>query len=195
MQKWMLSIFTLLVITLITDSAIAHHVLGRPAYALNEDSNTPSSLQGETQIGDYFVTYMVFPAFPKPKEQGRINLYVKRLDNGETFPGKITFKIRNDTRLSWLGVGEDGETIGVQPPDDKVFRQGFVFNESGDYMVSAQFSAGGEPYNIDFPLRVGAPSSIGPIGIVVGVLILVLVGISLIQRRRAMTGKVRSEHS
>ncbi len=182
---------TIILAVLLTNSASAHHVLGRPAYALNEDSNTPSSLQGETRIGDYFVTYMIFPAFPKPGEQGRINLYVKRLDNNQTFPGRITFKIRND---SWLGVGEGGETIGVQPADDKVFRQGFVFNQSGDYMVSAQFNSGGEPYTIDFPLRVGAPSSIGPIGIVVGLLIALLLGISLIQRRRAMTGKIRSAH-
>ena len=138
---------------------------------------------------------MVFPAFPKPRESGRINLFVKRLDNNQTFPGKITFKIRNDSRLSWLGVGKAGETIGVQAPDDKVFRQGFVFHESGDYLVSAQFNADGEPYTIDFPLRVGAPPSIGPIGMVVGLLIAVLLGINLIQRRRAMTGKVRSAHA
>ena len=56
------------------DFAVAHHVLGRPSYSLGEDSNTPSSLQAETQIGDYFVTYMVFPAFPKPERPGRISL-------------------------------------------------------------------------------------------------------------------------
>lgn len=48
--------------------AYAHHVLGRPAYSLNEDSNTPPSMQVETQIGDYLVNMMVFPAFPKPGE-------------------------------------------------------------------------------------------------------------------------------
>jgi len=43
------------------NEAVAHHVLGRPAYALNENSNTPPSMQLETVIGDYFVNYMVFP--------------------------------------------------------------------------------------------------------------------------------------
>ncbi len=51
----------------VVDFAIAHHVLGRPNYSLNEDSNTPPSMQGEVQIGDYFVTYMAFPAFPRPR--------------------------------------------------------------------------------------------------------------------------------
>jgi len=40
----------------------AHHVLGRPSYSLSEDSTTPPSMQVETQIGDYYVTYMAFPA-------------------------------------------------------------------------------------------------------------------------------------
>ena len=34
------------------DFAAAHHVLGRPAYSLSEDSNTPPSTQAELQIGD-----------------------------------------------------------------------------------------------------------------------------------------------
>ena len=42
--------------------ATAHHVLGRPSYSLNEDSNTPPSMQVEVQLGDLFVTTMVYPA-------------------------------------------------------------------------------------------------------------------------------------
>ncbi len=61
----------------IVDVAEAHHILGRPAYSLNENSNTPPSMQVETMIGDYFVNYMVFPAFPRSKEPGRIHLYAQ----------------------------------------------------------------------------------------------------------------------
>ena len=39
---------------LMSSESFAHHVLGRPAYSLNEDSNTPPSMQVETQIGDTF---------------------------------------------------------------------------------------------------------------------------------------------
>jgi hypothetical protein len=45
---------------------------------------------------------------------------------------------------------------------------------------------------IDFPLRVGPPPIIGPIGIAVGLLVIVLLSVTLIQRRRTMTGKIRS---
>ncbi len=171
--------------------AAAHHVLGRPAYSLNEDSNTPPSMQAEVQVGDYIVTYMVFPAFPRPKHPGRINLYASRIDDGKPYDGKVTIMARGDSWLSWFGVGDAGEKLGRQPPDDNVFRQGYLFDQAGDYIISAEFQADGELYVIDFPLRIGEPAPIGPLGIVVGVLIAVLVTVSVVQRRRAMTGKIR----
>jgi len=176
------------------DFAAAHHVLGRPNYSLNEDSNTPPSMQGEVQIGDYFVTYMAFPAFPRPKSRGRINLYVTRIDDGTPFQGEVTFKARENVWFSWLGIGGKEEKLGVQPSDDNVFRQGFLFHEAGDYIVTAEFQAAGEPYTIEFPLRIGEPTPVGPIGIAVGLLLIVLVTVSVIQRRRAMTGKIRDAH-
>ena len=176
------------------DFAAAHHVLGRPAYSLNEDSNTPPSMQAEIRIGDFFVTYMVFPAFPKPGQPGRINLYATRIDDGTSFQGNVTFKLRADSWFAWLGIGGNQEKLGVQPPDDNVFRQGFLFHEAGDYVVTAEFQAAGEPYTIEFPLRIGEPPPVGPIGIAVGLLLMVLVAVSVIQRRRLMTGKIRSAH-
>ena len=171
--------------------AMAHHILGRPAYSLNEDSNTPPAMQVETQAGDFFLNYMVFPAFPKSGEPGRINLYASRISSGKPFEGKVTFKIRGNSWLAWFGLGAAEEQVGVQSLDDAVFRQGFMVNHDGDYLITAQFRDGQTPYAIDFPLRIGAPSRIGPIGIAVVVIVIILAGVSLIQRRRAMTGKIR----
>ena len=174
------------------DFAAAHHVLGRPGYSLNEDSNTPPSVQGETRIGDYIVTYMVFPAFPRPGEPGRINLYATRIDDGTPFQGKVAFTARGDSWLSWLGVGAKTGTLGLQPPDDNVFRQRYLFNRAGDYIIAAELQAGDEPHVLEFPLRIGGPPRIGPIGIAVGMALIALVTVSVIQRRRSMTGKIRS---
>ena len=174
--------------------AAAHHVLGRPAYALNEDSNTPPAMQVETWVGNYDFNYMVFPAFPRPGAPGRINLYVRRTDTGRAFTGKVTFTVKDDSWLNWLGLGRAEETLGVQPPDDAVYRQGFVFKKPGSYLIAASFTADGEPYIIDFPLQVGARSPLGPLGVTIGLLAATLVGVSLMQRRRAMTGKIRASH-
>ena len=163
--------------------AQAHHVLGRPSYGLSEESNTPPSMQVETQIGDYYVTYMAFPAFPKPGERGRVNLYATRIDDNAPFTGNIQFSVRDDGWLdAWLP--SDEEIIGTQPPDDGVHRQGFVFKQAGNYIITARFESGGEPYVIDFPLRIGAPAPVGPIGIAVGIIVVVLVWVNLIKRKR-----------
>ena len=175
----------------VVQPAMAHHILGRPAYSLNEDSNTPPAMQVETQAGDFFLNYMVFPAFPKSGEPGRINLYTSRISNGQPFTGKVTFKIRDNSWAAWFGFGPPQEKVGVQSLDDAVFRQGFMVNYDGEYLITAQFKDGQTSHAIDFPLRIGAPSRIGPIGIAVAVIGIILAGVTLIQRRRAMTGKIR----
>lgn len=168
----------------------AHHVLGRPAYSLNEDSNTPPSMQVETQIGNYFVTYMVFPAFPKAGERGRINLYATRIEDGSAYSGEVSFTVKDDVFFG----NNPAEYLGSQLPDDSVFRQGFEFSDNGDYIITAEFTDGGEPYTIDFPLRIGPPASIGPIGIAVGTIFIILLGVNLIQRKRLLNSKIRNAH-
>ena len=167
--------------------AFAHHVLGRPAYSLNEDSNTPPSMNIETQIGDYFVTAMVYPAFPRPNEPGRVNLYATHIDTGEPLRTDVSFKVRDD---SWFTKNE--EKLGAQVLDDNVYRQGFIFSQEGDYIITAEFMSNGEPYSIDFPLRVGTPFPIGPLGGTIAVLVIVLLSVSLIQRKRLMRTRIRA---
>ncbi|MCP5072664.1 MAG: hypothetical protein GY947_05120 [Rhodobacteraceae bacterium] len=176
-------------------TAGAHHVLGRPSYALNEDSNTPSAMQVETQIGSYFVNYMVFPAFPRPNETGRINLYVRKLDGGAAYGGKIAFSVRDNSWAAWLGLAANAEKLGSQVLDDNVYRQGFVFRERGAYVITASFKDGDTPYTIDFPLQVGAPSPFGPIGIAATLIVAILLGVALVQRRRALSGQIRGSHA
>jgi len=176
-------------VLLVCLQAQAHHVLGRPSYSLNEDSTTPPSMQVETQIGDYYVTYMAFPAFPSPNEPGRVNLYASRIDNGAPFQGTVTFKVRDD---AWFSDKE--ELLGVQDVDDNVFRQGFEFNKAGNYIVRAEFESGGVPYQIDFPLRIGEPSSFGPLGIAITIILFVLFGVNIVQRKKLVNAKIRSAH-
>ncbi|MCW9048240.1 MAG: hypothetical protein OQK46_09205 [Gammaproteobacteria bacterium] len=178
----------LLLTFLLLSEVSAHHVLGRPAYSLNEDSNTPPSMQVETQIGDYFLTYMVFPAFPKPGENGRINVYASRIDNGDPFAGEMSFTVRND---DWFDEPNE-EHIGTQQMYDGVFRQGFLFKEDGNYIITAKFKSDGEPYLIDFPLQIGESSSMGPIGLALGIIIFALITVNIIQRKHLIREKIRT---
>ncbi len=168
----------------------AHHVLGRPAYSLNEDSNTPPSMEIETQVGKYYVSMMAFPAFPKPGQRGRVNLYAVRIDNGESYDGSVTFTARED---KWFG--SEREMLGTQPPDDRVYRQGFSFHKAGNYIVRAEFESDGEPYQIDFPVRIGSPVPIGPIGLTIGSIGFLLIGVNIFQRRRLQRIRASQYHA
>ncbi|VAW76284.1 FIG00921845: hypothetical protein [hydrothermal vent metagenome] len=161
-------------VLLLPYNSFAHHVLGRPSYSLNESSNTPPSMQVETRIGKYYVTYMVFPAFPKPKQQGRINLYIKKIKDGVPFKGEVVFTVLDD---SWFSSNK--EVLGAQYSNDAIFRQGFIFQRPGYYLVRAEFISDKEPYIVDFPLRIGNPWPLGPIGLMVGIIVIMLLVINL----------------
>lgn len=146
-------------------------------------------MQVETQIGKFYVTYMVFPAFPRANEPGRVNLYASRIENGEPFTGQVHFSVRDD---SWFSRNE--ETLGSQAIDDGVFRQGFQFSKDGHYILTAQFEADGEPYTIDFPLQVGESSSSIPITIAVVAVLLLLGSINFINRKKLLRHKIQTQH-
>ena len=190
---FLLIAMSLLINTLLITSAMAHHVLGRPAYSLNEDSNTPPSMQVETQIGEFYITYMVYPAFPKPGEAGRVNLYASRIDNGDTFSGEITFKVRDDLAFyeQWFSQIKE-EVLGAQNVYDGVYRQGFLFKEAGAYIITAEFESNNEPYIIDFPLQIGETRSIAPVGFALITIVFTLLGVNIFQRRRLMQAKIRT---
>jgi|TARA_B100001964_G_C14245818_1_gene607336 hypothetical protein len=176
-------------LTLFCSSAQGHHVLGRPSYSLNEDSTTPPSMQVEVQVGEYYITYMVFPAFPSPNQPGRVNLYASRIDNGEPFQGQVIFKVRDN---NWLNKRE--EVLGIQAVDDNVFRQGFEFQEAGNYIIRAEFESDSESYQIDFPLRIGDASVFGPIGVTVSLIALLLITVNLLQRKKLINAKISPKY-
>jgi hypothetical protein len=171
-------------------TASAHHVLGRPAYGLNEDSNTPPAQQAEARVGDFILTYMVFPAFPRPGEPGRIHLYAVNVEDGAPFTGKINFSAKPTSWLPWKSGKE--LVLGEQPVDASVFRQSYLFKNSGEYLIHAEFSDKGESHTLVFPLQVGDPAFIGPTGVAVTGVIFVLLCITFLQRRRFMSGKIRN---
>ena len=187
-MKQSLQLLLFFVTALLSAQALSHHVLGRPAYSLNEDSNTPPSMNIETQVGNYFVTAMVYPAFPKPGEAGRIHFYATHLDNAVPLNTDVTFRVKDD---GWFTNQQ--EKLGAQILDDSVYRQGFIFQQEGNYIITAEFVADNEAYTIDFPMSVGNPQPVGPLGIAVGIIVLVLLTVSIVQRKRLTRAKIQSD--
>lgn len=167
----------------------AHHVLGRPSYSLDEDSTTPPALEMESQIGDFYISFMAFPAVPSPKEHGRINLHIAGINNPGPYVGNVTFKVRYDSFF------QRGETVlGTQSIDDNVYRQGFVFEEAGDYIISAEFNANGEIYKVDMPLTVGKPVIYNTAALVITSVAILLFIFSLYKRRQLQRLQVKQHN-
>ncbi|MFT5172648.1 MAG: ferredoxin-type protein NapG [Gammaproteobacteria bacterium] len=167
--------------------ASAHHVLGRPSYGLSEDSNTPPGEQQEMTSGAYVATFMVFPAFPQPEQAARANLYLSRLDDGRAYDGEVMFSIVKDSLFS-----QEEDALGVQREDGKVYRQGFIISEPGNYIVIARFESAGQQHVLKFPTRIGdAPSSTG-VAVAVAALIVVVLIATGMQRRRLLRAKLSS---
>jgi len=183
------AIFTLLCIVIYSPMLSAHHVLGRPTYSLSENATTPPSVQIETQIGKYFVTLMAFPAFPRANEAGRIHLYGQRIDGKGSLAVPITFKVRD---ANWFSTNQ--ETLGTQAPLDNIYKQPFVFSKDGDYIITAEYSADGEPYLIDFPLTIGKPLPIVTIGFFASLIFMALISVNVLQRRRMQRLQTERHH-
>jgi hypothetical protein len=189
-----------LICLLMVAPLFAHHILGRPSYNLNEDSNTPPSMQAELQAGSYEVLYMAYPAFPKANERGRINIHASHIVTGETFVGKMTFRVNRDPWFptEWFPEGwfsTRAEQLGVQKIDDGVYRQGFVFDTEGDYIIQAEFSEGEHTHTMSFPLRVGVPPIFGLSVYVIGTIVILLLGLSIIKRKKLQQGRIKRHYS
>ncbi len=174
-------------VTLFAGAAQAHHVLGRPAYSLGEDSNTPPGSEVELQVGEFAISYMAFPAFPQPRERGRLNVYAAYLKDGRPFAGEMSFRVRE---AGWFASTEE-HLLGSQHPDDGVHRQGYSLEAAGKYTILVEFEAGGEPYLLEFPLQVGQPSRLPAIGVGVAVFAVLAVAATALRRRRRARGLAR----
>ena len=82
----------------------------------------------------------------------------------------------------------------VDPGTQKAWsraRQRLVFPGRGEYLITIRFEDNGEPYVIQFPVHIGEAAPVSVVTMAIIALAIALVLISLTQRRRLMSGKVR----
>jgi uncharacterized integral membrane protein len=76
-----------------------------------------------------------------------------------------------------------------------VYRQGFLFHEDGDFVMTAELKAATETHVSEYPLRIGDPWPLGLIGIAAAVVVVLLAAVSILQRKRLLREKLRSTRS
>ncbi len=134
----------------------AHHILGIPHYAYDEEYPQTPILTYRVEAGAYEVSMTGYPGVPKPGERCDLHVDLKHMRAGTPFPGKVTMTVFED-RL----FGEDPVVYGPIETDAdlSLFRFHPIFEAEANYLIRVEYHAEGAPWILDLPMAVGTPGS------------------------------------
>ena len=176
----------MLALVIFSSTALAHHILGIPHYAYDEQYPQTPILTYKQNFGPHEITMTGYPGKPTPGEQCAYNVYITRLDTGEPYIGTVTLTVFKDNLL-----GVDPVIYGPSEAelDQAVYKFHPRFDAEANYIARIEFFAEDAPWIIDLPVVVGEPGSPWVVaGSVVGGLLLFIVVIRAIRiklKRRA----------
>jgi len=177
--------FALVVLLWGVSPVFAHHILGIPHYAYEEDYPQTPVLTYQVELGRYEIKMTGYPGIPQPGEPNSLHVYVREIGSGDLFDGTVRLTVFED-RL----IGEDPVIYGPVDAllDERLYKFYPTFPSESDYLVRVFFEQDGTPWTIDLPVVVGEPGSPWTVvgGVVAAVLIfLVVVRAARIKMRRA----------
>ncbi len=146
----------MLLVFCLATSVEAHHILGIPHYAYDEQYPQTPVLTYRVDTGQYEVRMTGYPGNPQPGERTTFHVYITRKDNGALFVGSVWMTVKED-RL----IGEDPVVYGPMEAqlEERVYKFHPEFENESNYTVRIAFEADGEPWTIDLPTVVGEPGS------------------------------------
>lgn len=175
---------------LCSSPAGAHHILGIPHYAYDEDYPQTPVLTFHVVAGPYDVRMTGSPGNPQPGEACSIHLYITRGDSGAPFDDKVTLTVLKDSFLRADPVIYGPVEARLEEAMYKFFPR---FDSEGNYMVRVAFEAEGKSWVIDLPMVAGEPGSPwAMLGVFVGGLIVLVVVIRAVRiklKRQRKTGR------
>jgi len=172
--------------------AEAHHILGIPHYAYDEQYPQTPVLTYRVDAGAWEVKMTGYPGVPQPGERASLHVYVSHRESGKLFDAPVTLTVRRDVM-----IGDDPIIYGPIEAqlEEAVYKFHPEFGEAANYVVRIHFDADGAPWDIDLPVVVGEPGSPWTVlAVVVVLLVLFLLVIRALRIKRARrtleTGRV-----
>jgi hypothetical protein len=150
-------LLTLALVGLIaTPAALAHHILGVPHYAYDEDYPQTPVLTYSVEAGPNNVRMTGYPGNPEPGKPCSLHVYISRLDTGEPFRGTVTMTVMRDRFLA-----PDPVVYGPVEAEleEAMFKFFPVFQDEANYTVRVAYDVEGVPWVIDLPMVAGEPGS------------------------------------
>jgi hypothetical protein len=126
-----------------------------------------------------------YPGRPAPGERCNLHIYIKRLDNGALYKGKVGLTVFQDRM-----IGGDPVIYGPieAQMEERMFKFYPEFKEEANYLVRVSFDVEGVPWTIDLPMVAGEPGSpwsvLGGTGAGLALFLLVIRAIRIKRRRR-----------
>jgi hypothetical protein len=182
----LLTVFAL--IALLTPALYAHHILGIPHYAYDEEYPQAPVITYKIEAGPYLLNLTGYPGKPVPEELCQMHVYVRRAaEETDVFQGPIQVEIHREKFFGEERIFGPTETRF----DENLHKFSPVYGEEGRYRVRLEMDLEGEPYEIDFPMIVGDPPNpwaplLGWLG--AALLLIVVVRAIKIKARRAAAG-------
>ncbi len=136
--------------------AAAHHILGVPHYAYDEQYPQTPVLTYKADLHDYQIEMTAFPGKPEPGERTSIHVYIRNTHTGEVFDDMVTLTITRD-RLLLAGPVVYGP-IEAQL-EESMYKFFPNFDREGNYSLELAFEAEDEHWVIELPMQVGEPTS------------------------------------
>ena len=187
-----LVLLTLAAILLAPVTTHAHHILGIPHYAYDEQYPQTPVLTYRVDAGAWEVKMTGYPGVPQPGERTSLHVYLRHRTSGRLFEGPVTLTVRRD-RL----IGTDPVVYGpiAAAIEEAVFKFHPEFEETANYIVRIHFDADREPWDIDLPVVVGEPGSpwlvLGGVGALTVLFLLVVRALRIKRARRGRDGGAR----
>ena len=146
----------LLLLLLSTSTVAAHHILGIPHYAYDEQYPQTPVLTYRVEAGPHEVKMTGYPGKPRPGEQCALHVYIRRLDDGCPFDAGVRFTVMQENLL-----GTDPIIYGPIEAslEEAVYKFYPLFANEANYVARLEFEAEGVPWIIDLPMVAGEPGS------------------------------------
>jgi len=187
------SALLLLALLLVPGPAAAHHILGIPHYAYDEDYPQTPVLTYRVEAGRFELRMTGYPGKIEPGDRATFHVYVTRNDGGAPFDGIVTMTVLEDRLL-----GADPVVYGPMDAeiDERVFKFHPRFENRATYRLRVHFEDGGERWTIELPMEVGDPRSPWPVLLALALVtatFLIVIRAARIKRRRAALAGGRAE--
>ncbi len=146
----------LLVVTIAPSFVHAHHILGTPHYAYDEDYPQTPILTYRVNAGEYDVKMTGYPGKLEPGQRCSLHLYIHHKESGELLDVPVTMTVTQDRFLL-----EDPLVYGPMEArlDERIYKYHPHFEAEADYLITVRFEVDGAEWSIDLPLVVGEPKS------------------------------------